>query len=551
MKEHTIIFQIKDTDQCGPTNGTHFFCDSKDISETQSEDDINKTIHKTKNGCGLLPSKSASLWMATSSDEIVGDVGIENLPETVDVLVIGGGMAGILTAYQLKQKGVNVIVVERNYIGTTCTANTTAKITSLHGSYYSKITKSYGEEKAKKYYEIQEKAIQEYEKLIEQYDISCSFEKKSHILYTTKDEEKLHKEYECFKQLNIPVDYIKDAPIPVGIIGGIVFQNQAQFHPLKFLHELAKQISVFNLCQVTQIESDGTVTINHQKRIKAQSIVMATHYPIINSKGMFFTKLHQQRSYVVALDQKAPFHIHDMYIDYDEAGHSFRTYDKLLLMGLGNHRTGTKSVPDYYKQLEGESSRWFPDARIVYEWSNQDCMSIDHIPYIGQYSKTLPNVYVATGFNQWGMSSSMVSSLILSDLITKGKNQYSDVFDPSRSMLSGTGKLLVNGGVSVKNLTKQIMHLKEDDLKQIKNGEAGIVKLEGKVVGVYKDENGDLHAIDTKCTHLGCRLQWNQNDKTWDCPCHGSRFDIEGNLIEDPAEKNLNSVCTLKSDDKK
>ena len=492
----------------------------------------------------IIPTKS--LWESTSTSKDGLIMKAEELPSKTQVLIIGGGMAGVLTAYQLKQKGIDAIVIEKGEVGRTCTANTTAKITSLHGAIYQQITKAYGQEKAKKYYDIQQKSIEDYQAIIQACNLSCDFELKSHIMFATKDEEKLRKEYECQKQLGIPVEWVDHSPLPFEILGGIMFRNQAQFHPLHFLDQLIKNLKVYTNCQATRIDSDGTVEVNHSYQVKADSVVIATHYPIINSKGFYFTRLSQDRSYALALKQAGGFDIHDMYIDMEEKGHSFRPYQDYLIMVMGNHRSGQKKVPAYYKHLEGEAMKWFPKAKVKYHWSNQDCMSLDHIPYIGQYSKSLPNFYVATGFNQWGMSNSMTAANIISELIASGTSEYADVVSPSRNQLSGAGAFLANGAISVVNLSKQLLHIKEDELKQIKKGDAGIIKLEGSTIGVYKDMAGELHMVDTKCSHLGCQLQWNPNEKTWDCPCHGSRFDIEGRLIEDPAQKDLNTACCLK-----
>lgn len=521
MKEKQVLFQI---DRVQGTNG-------------------NPEIYREAE---KLNEATSSLWQKTTHYESFYTKSAKELPLKASVVIIGGGMAGVLTAYQLKRRGIDAIVLERDEIGRTCTAHTTAKITSLHGIIYQKIAKTYGKEKARQYYQSQQQAIQDYKDVIEECHIDCDFESKSHVMYTVDHRDKLAMEYECVKELGIPAEWIDSSPLPFRIQGGIVFPNQAQFHPLKFLDQLVERLQVFTHCQATRIDSDGTVEVNHHYEVKAESVVIATHYPIINSKGFYFTRLDQERSYVLALSQPDGFDIHNMYIDENEKGHSFRPYKDMLIMGLGNHRSGKKNLPDYYKQLEGEALKWFPDAKIEYHWSNQDCMSVDQIPYIGVYSKKLPNFYVATGFYQWGMSNSMVSANVISDLIATGKSRYEELYSPSRHQWSGLGSFIENGAISVVHLTKQLIHMKNDEISQIKQGDAGIVKLDGQVVGVYKDEENQLHVVDTKCPHLGCQLAWNPNEKTWDCPCHGSRFDIDGHLIEDPAQKDLDRACCTK-----
>lgn len=520
MDEKQILFQIKEEAENDLPREKS--CEAKQIEEA-----------------------TKSLWNATLNHEKLSQESSDALPEQAEVVVIGGGMAGILTAYELTKRGMDTIVLECKEIGQGSTAYTTAKITSLHGGIYSKLVSSFGKKKARQYYESQEAAIREFESIVKENHIECGFETTSHILYTQDEREKLEKEYECMKELGISADYVTSSPLPFAIQGGIVFKNQAKFHPLEFLYKLSKQLKVYTKCKVTRIDSDGTVWVDHKKAIRANHLVVATHYPIINSKGFFYTKLDQERSYVIALEQKDDFDIHDMYIDLNEKGHSFRRYQNYLLMGVGNHRSGKKQVENYYKVLEGEAASWFPKAKIVSHWSNQDCMSIDSIPYIGRYSKSLKNVYVATGFGQWGMTNSMVSAKVIADLITTGSSEYEELYSPSRYLVSGTGSLLENAGVSIFNLSKQFLHASEKDIKQIGKLQAGIIKYESHSVGVYRDEENQLHLVDTKCPHLGCQLQWNPNDKTWDCPCHGSRFDIDGHWIETPAQRNLSGCCTL------
>jgi len=524
MKEKQVIFQINGKDQR----------ESKEHTELEDQ----------------LKKKTQSLWRGTARQYSDYECKEDELPENIPVIVIGGGIAGVLTAYQLKQRGIESLVLERNQPGRGITANTTAKITSLHGTIYSKIAKAYGQEAARLYYDSQEAAIEEFASIINTCNIACEYESRAHIMYTQDELSKLEKEYEWIRELGIPVDWVDKTPLPFSVKGGIVFHNQAMFHPIHFIDQLMEGLNVFNGCMATRIDSDGTVEVNHHKEIHADAIVIATHYPIINSKGLYFARLDQERSCVAALEQSGGFDIHDMYIDMNEKGHTFRPYKEDLIMGVGNHRSGDKKAPDYYKQLEAEVFKWFPDAQIKYHWSNQDCMSIDGIPYIGRYSKKLENVYVAAGFNQWGMSNSMVAANIIADLIAGRENPYADLYSPLRHQNGGTGKLLTNGVVSAIHLSKQLIHHKEKEIKDILPGDAGIVKLDGESVGVYKDEQGTLHMVNTKCPHLGCQLQWNASEKTWDCPCHGSRFSIDGHLMEDPAQKDLDGVCHLKQEQK-
>lgn len=405
---------------------------------------------------------------------------------STDVLVIGGGLCGILCAYFLQKAGVDYVLVEGNRIASGITKNTTAKITSQHGLIYSKLINDFGRENARKYLEANQNALREYERLCE--SIECDFEKRSAYTYSLNDRQKIMDELEAVNSLGFKANFTEKTELPLDIAGAICFPNQAQINPLKFVSEISKGLNIYENTFVRQITPHTAVT--DEGKIMAKKIIVTTHFPFINKHGSYFLKLYQHRSYVSAYENVPK--LKGMYVDEYKKGMSFRTYGNLLLVGGGGHRTGKQG--GNWKEIDEFVLKKFPLARLKYRWAAQDCMSLDSVPYIGKYSKNTEDMYVATGFNKWGFTSAMVAATIISDMILENKNEYADVFTPQRSILKL--QLVINGIESTMNL---------------------------------------LTPTSRRCPHLGCALKWNKTEHTWDCPCHGSRFEENGRLIDNPA----------------
>lgn len=422
----------------------------------------------------------------------------ENLQNNIEceVLIIGAGMAGILIGHKLKEKGINPIIIEANIIGGGITANTTAKISLHHNLIYDKLIKNFGEEKAKLYLDANNEALKEYENLCK--NIECNFEKKDSYIYTLQDREKILREVNAINNLGINAQFVEDIDLPFSIKGAVKVSDQAQFNPLSFLKHISKDLRIFEHTMAKSI--NNMIVQTNNGKIKAHNIVIATHYPFINTPGYYFLRMYQERSYVIAVENGP--NINGIYIDEAQDGYSFRNYNNLLFIGGSNHRTGKKTQYNDYGILRNCKDRYFPETTEKYHWATQDCMSLDNIPYIGRFSTKLPNIYVATGFNKWGMTSSMVSAMIISDLITGKNSKYLKVFTPDRfNLKASTVKLATNTFSTVSNF---------------------------------------IRPTTKRCPHLGCALNWNATEQTWDCPCHGSRFTHDGDLINNPAKKGLN-----------
>ena len=405
---------------------------------------------------------------------------------STDVLVIGGGISGILCAYTLKEAGLSVVLVEANTLCSGNTAGTTAKITAQHGLIYHKLLNKFGSEKAGLYLKCNQDAVTKYKALCQ--TIDCDFEEKDAFVFATHKSELLEQELLALQTLHSSADLVKSLPLPFSTVGAIRFQKQAQFHPLKFLTALAKDLTIYEHTRVLEL-MPGVARTSHGA-IKANAIISTTHFPFLNKHGSYFLKLYQHRSYVIALKNAA---IPDgMYIGAEEPHLSFRNYGEFLLLGGYGHRTG--KTGGSWQDLAYVAHRYYPQANCVYRWAAQDCIPLDSMPYIGQYSKNTPGLFVATGFQKWGMTSAMVAADTLKDLILEGRNPYADLFSPSRSILHP--QLAVNGFESAASL---------------------------------------LNPRKPRCPHMGCVLKWNTQEHSWDCSCHGSRFTEEGRLLDGPA----------------
>lgn len=466
----------------------------------------------------------------------------------LEVAVIGAGLAGILTAYLLQERGISVAVIECKEAGSGITKNTTAKITSSHNLIYHKLMMYKGEARAWEYAAANQRAIEMYEEIIAKLEIDCDYQIMPNYIFTLDNEMKIKQEVEAARKVGLPAVLTKETTLPFPVKAAVRFDHQASFHPLKFLDAVADKVKIYEHTRVTEVQSNGLI-ITDQGRINAKSIVIATHYPFINVPGYYFFRMHQERQYVAALegediDKKA--RLDGMYLDADPQGFSFRNYKDFLILGGGSHRTGEYNPLDAYGKLEQTAKEWYPNATIKYTWSNQDCMTPDSIPYIGRYSVNMPNIYVATGFNKWGMTSSMVSAMIITDLITDRKNEYQNVFNPRRLMLSGSRVFLKDAAIITVSLLSEHLRIPHDKLNEIEQGKAGVVLKDGQRIGVYRQSENQYFFVSTKCPHLGCSLEWNQNELTWDCPCHGSRFDYRGNLINNPAMRDVFDSCQRK-----
>ena len=497
-----------------------------------------------------------SLWIQTEKGK-----SYPKLEEDIaaDVCIIGGGMTGIACAYNLVKEGLSVAVLERDKLGSKVSGNTTAKITSQHGLFYDYLVSTYGVDYAGKYLESNEKAIHDIEQNVREEKINCHFEKQSNYVYTThkKEVDFLKQEQDALQKIGFSSIYSENPiPLPItSILASIEFPNQAQFHPLSYLYGLASAIEkrggiIYENTLVEDVKQEGdsylTYTADHV--VKSRFVILATHFPILNVPGFYFLKMYQESSYLIAVDPHDTL-FEGMYITAKGPVTSYRTATidgkKLLLVGGSNHKTGhNETIDQSYSNLEKAALDLYPNAEVLYRWNTRDCISVDKIPYIGSFSKMMPNCFVATGFKKWGMTTSHVAASILTDLILGKENPYASIYTSTRFHP-------LKNHTEVENMLKQTvtslaiepLQIPSDTLDSIEVGEGKILELEGKKVGVYRQSQDSYSMVKPNCSHLGCELSFNCIDKTWDCPCHGSRFDFMGNSLYDPSIKPLTRYC--------
>lgn len=470
----------------------------------------------------------------------------------VDVAIVGGGIVGITAAYLLKKNGTKVAIIDAGRIVQGTSGFTTAKITSQHYLIYHKIADIFGMELAAQYAEANQSSIEFVEKLTKQLSINCDFERVPAYIYTRKQKyiKAIEKEADVALKLGIKADFVHELPINLNVDCALIFENQAQFHPRKYLLSIAEKIPgegsyIFENTEAMDIEKGRpmTITTNRNKKVRAGKVIVASHFPFYD-EGLYLARLSPKRSYIIAAAIKEEFP-KGMYINAESPSRSLRSQpdgeNQLVLVGGEGHKTAHgNNFDEHYDNLEKFAQSLFTVESVKYRWSAQDYSTLDNVPYVGQINSTDENIYVATGFGKWGMSNGTAAARLLADKILGKVNPWEEVYNPSRHF-TGTAymKLFTHNFDVAKELVIGKIKGGENGVN-IKCGEAKVVELEGKKYGAYRDNEGVLHIIDTTCTHVGCELRWNDAEKSWDCPCHGSRFTYDGQILEGPATHKLN-----------
>ena len=496
--------------------------------------------HKNK-----FTDQPISYWIATTSDTDYPKV--ENDLD-VDVAIIGGGITGLTTAYLLKSSGIRVAVIDSNRIIKGVSGHTTAKITSQHSLKYSKMINAVGEEKAQQYAFANQAAIDLISNIIEDKNIDCDFLRTPAYVFTQDDTyvKKIEDETNAAIKLKLPAEYVEKLDLPFAIKGAMKFSDQAQFHPRKYLLALASAIEgedchIFENTRVVDIEEGEPhiVVTDSGKKIRADSVVQATRYPFYDKPGLYFTRLYPERAYLLGMHINSSFP-EGMYINAESPSRTLRLHttddDSLLLIGGENHKTGHgANLHQHYEIIRDYAQQYFDVIDIPYRWSAQDYTSMDEIPIVGQMTSGKNKIYLATGFEKWGISNGTAAAMIISDLILKEENPWEPVYNPSRfTPVASAKNFIVENADVAKNYVKGKLNIPEGT-DHVEKGEAVITEVDGYKLGMYKDMNGELHFVSTTCTHIGCELKWNSAELSWDCPCHGSRFTYTGDIIEGPA----------------
>jgi len=493
--------------------------------------------------------KHESIWIETSEhtdfDALDGEI-------TVDVAVVGGGIAGITTATKLKDAGKSVAVVERNRILEGVTGHTTAKLTSLHGLVYSHLVEHFGAEQAQQYADANQAAIDDVEAMVEDRDIDCDFERLPAYTYTTTaaNRQQIEDEVTAAQQLDLPAALEASPDLPFETEAAVRFDEQAHFHPREYLLALAAAIPdaeshVFEQTTATDVEDGSPCTVSTEDgSITANAVVVATNFPVFDS-ARYYERLYPKRSYVLAvrLQDDVPA---GMYYKPETPYFSLRPHpageESMVLVGGQNHRTGHgDSTVERYRNLEQEALDRLNVADIEYRWSTQDFVSVDGVPFIGRLGPQKENVYTATGFGGWGMTNGIVAGMVLSDLIVNGESPWEDVFQPQRFNEDVPGHdFRHHNEHDVKHYLTDFDELpQQGPPESLQEGTGAVLDLDAGPTAVYRDEDGDTHTVSAICTHMGCLVHWNDGEQSWDCPCHGSRFDYDGTVLHGPANSAL------------
>jgi glycine/D-amino acid oxidase-like deaminating enzyme/nitrite reductase/ring-hydroxylating ferredoxin subunit len=505
-----------------------------------------------------LPTYPESLWIQ-ATEELPSFSKLQHDIE-VDVAVVGGGIAGITTAYLLTQAGMKVALLEAGKLLHGTTGHTTAKLTAQHHLIYDELIKQEGQEKAALYYKANEGARKFAESLISRHAIDCGLQTEDAYVFTNSDDyiRKLEDEAAAYESLGIPGSYVGGIPLlDIPAKAAVRMDGQAQFHPVRYLAALVK-LAAESGCEIYE----GTTALDIQKgerpkvdtadgnSVTCKHVVVCTHYPFYDGLGFYFARMHAERSYALGIRTDKPYP-GGLYISAEEPSRSIRSAASqdgtpLLIIGGQNHKTGQGICTiNHYEALQGYASQHFDAKEIVYRWSAQDLVTGDKLPYIGRITDSTPNIYVATGFKKWGMTSGTAAAMLVSNLIQEKSSEFEELFSPSRSLSLKTVKNLVVDNVDVaKHLIGGKLEMVRRKPEDLAPDEGSAVTVKGRRAGAYRDKEGKLYIVDTTCTHMGCEVEWNDGERTWDCPCHGSRFSITGEVMEGPAERPLKSVSS-------
>ncbi len=487
-----------------------------------------------------------SLWLDTTSR--TGYPKLEKDLGDFDSVIIGGGIAGIMTAAKLKEAGQRVALIDLKRILEGVTGNTTAKVTSQHGLIYARLIRHFGEATAKMYGEANQAALEHIASGIKRKKIDCNYKRAAAYIYAQDAEgyEKVKEEVWAARSIGLPASLTNEIELPLKIKGALKFDQQAYFHPRKYLLALAKEIPgagsfIFENTRALGAEEDrkGIRVKTNRGIISARHCLITSHHPI-NSEAAYYSKMHYYRSYALAalLEEKVPS---DMYISYggDFNYRSFRPHSEgkktYLILGGERHPSGEDiRSRERYQKLEEDLRQMFKVKEVVYRWSAQDNFPFDGIPLIGRYQKDSRRFWVATGFQGWGMTTGVVAGMLLTDLLQGRSNPWEGLFYPHRpSSFSETRDSFSFDKTVVKNLISH--RIKKSLGKTTTQGQ--VIDWKGKKVALYHEER--KQPLSASCTHKGCIVNWNDAEKTWDCPCHGSRFNVQGEVIQGPATRDL------------
>ncbi len=507
---------------------------------------------------GVPTAKQASVWVDTAPaprlhPQLDGDA-------HADVAVIGGGIVGITTALLLAEAGASVVLLEAGQLAGGTSGYTTAKVSSQHGMIYDALRSKHGAETARRYGEANEAALAWIAARVQRDGVDCDFRRQSSYAYVTSADERdqVEREAEAAIEAGLPAELVEETPLPFPVAAAVRFEHQAEFHPRKYLFALAEQLDAIEGARIFERSHAVEVGAHEGRqvvkgpggRVLAERVVVATHYPFLD-RSLAFARLHPTRSYAIAC-RIAGAPPAGMHISGDSPTRSIRAIrvgsgsdsngEELLLVGGEGHKTGTESDTELrYERLEAFAREHWDVRSVEYRWSAQDPITLDLIPYVGRLTPFNDRVLMATGFAKWGMTGGTAAALLLADLCLGREAMWADLFDPNRlTVRQSLPRLLKeNTQVAARFVGDRIRHADKRPIESLRPGEGAIVEHDGERVAAARDDDGTLHIVSARCTHLGCLVRWNDAERSWDCPCHGSRFGVDGTVLEGPAVHRL------------
>jgi glycine/D-amino acid oxidase-like deaminating enzyme/nitrite reductase/ring-hydroxylating ferredoxin subunit len=489
---------------------------------------------------------------------------LETTPETdypklaegvsVDVAVVGAGITGITASVLLKRAGKTVALIDAKRIVQGASGYTTAKVTSGHGSSYRRVRQAFGEDGARTYAEANEAALARIAQFVDEDGIECDFERKPNYVYAESAEEvaQLRQEAEVERKAGLAASLVDETPLPFTVPAALRLEDQAQIHPRKYLLALAATIPgdgshVFEQSRVAGVKHGRPCQVAVGRRtVRAADVIVATQLPILDS-GLFFTKAYPHRSYAVAAPIGAAADPEGMYINAGTPTRSIRTLrdrDRVFIQVGGNgHKAGEEDdTPARYDQLEAFLREHWPGAgEVAYRWSTQDYMAHDHVPYVGRLRRRSEHLLTATGYSKWGMTNGTAAAMILVDSILGRDNAWAPLYDSKRLLpRSALGSFVKeNVAAGLHFVRDPFSRIDRTTVEELKPGEGAMIRVRGRRTAVYRDKQGALHGLSPICQHLYCLVDWNPAERSWDCPCHGSRYSGEGRAIQGPTTEDL------------
>jgi glycine/D-amino acid oxidase-like deaminating enzyme/nitrite reductase/ring-hydroxylating ferredoxin subunit len=500
-----------------------------------------------------LPGKPTSFWVDSTPETTYPQLATDM---AVDVAVVGAGMVGITAALMLRREGARVALIEGGRAAGGVTAYTTAKVSSGHGLHYKQLESSFGQDGARSYGQANEGAIERIGEFVDELAIDCDWRRKSHYVYSVQESQRgqIDDEVEAARRAGLPVSLVTEAPeLPFPIVAAVRYDDQAEFHPRKYLLGLLDAavdagVQVFERSRVVSA-GDGEqahVTTAEGYTVTAGDVIVATHFPFMD-RGFYFARQHAERSYAMGVFV-GDHQVEGMYISTESPSHTIRSIPtergEMLLVGGESHKTGQADEVERYARVEEWARRHWDVREVAYRWSTQDAMPVDGVPYVGKLNPGAKSIWTATGFLKWGLTNGTAAAEILTAGISGRDHPHAALFDSTRLKPVASAKELVkeNANVALHFVKDHLERPDERSVNDLAPGEGGTVRAGAKKIGAYRDDDGVLHTVSTTCTHLGCAVRWNGAEKSWDCPCHGSRFHWDGTVLEGPAVKDLEHV---------